>query len=109
MPATTTARRIRLADEPSTCRHQADCNCVRPQLGRAVVTAVGAQVAMAIIAMAGGATAVGLVACVAIGGCAWLAVIAEVVCFYRIGLGETAAHDPERTRSAGYRHEHSTW
>jgi hypothetical protein len=65
------------------------------------------QILMACITIATGSTAVGLVACIAMGGCAWMAAVAEVIAFYRIGLDNTAQADLGRARAEGFRpHQH---
>ncbi|MEM9566078.1 MAG: hypothetical protein AAGA93_25890 [Actinomycetota bacterium] len=79
--------------------HRTGCTCRRPYLGRALVTSVIIECLLAIVTVAAGAPLVGLVACAAMAGCMAVAVVAEIVAFYRIGLGQ--ADDPGIGRNRG--------
>ncbi len=41
---------------------------------------------MGLVAIATGATLIGVVACASMAGCMWMYAIAEIVAFYRVGL-----------------------
>lgn len=91
------------------CRHLEGCTCRRPYLGRALVASVVMQLLMGIIAIASGATTVGLVACASMAGCMAIAVVAEIVAFYRVGLGQPDKPDIGRNRGQGHRPNQMTW
>lgn len=46
---------------------------------------------MGLVAIATGATLIGVVACASMAGCMWMYAIAEIVAFYRVGLPESEA------------------
>ncbi|MGH1488894.1 MAG: hypothetical protein ACRBK7_05775 [Acidimicrobiales bacterium] len=48
---------------------------------------------MGLVAIATGATLIGVVACASMAGCMWMYAIAEIVAFYRVGLPEPEALD----------------
>ncbi len=91
------------------CAHRNGCTCRRPYLGRALVTSVIIECALAIVTIAAGSPAVGLVACAAMAACMMVAVVAETVAFYRIGLNE--AQDPQigQNRGPSHRPGQSIW
>lgn len=103
VPPTLTRARVAAQPVESLCQHRQNCQCHRPQLGRAIVVVVVLQLVMACVTIATGATAVGLVACIAIGGCGWLAAVAEVIAYYRIGLGTTTVTKPGTVRPSAFR------
>jgi hypothetical protein len=74
-----------------------------------LVTSVIIECLLAIVTVAAGAPAVGLVACGAIAMCMMVAVVAEIVAFYRIGLDD--AQDPAigRNRGPSHRPGQSIW
>ncbi len=82
-----------------TCIHGDGCTCRRPYLGRALVICVVIECLLAIVTVLAGAPLVGLVACAAMAACMAVAVVAEIVAFYRIGLGQ--AEDPSIGRNRG--------
>lgn len=67
------------------------------------------ECALAIVTIAAGSPAVGLVACAAMAACMMVAVVAETVAFYRIGLNE--AQDPQigQNRGPSHRPGQSIW
>lgn len=67
------------------------------------------EVTLALVAIAAGAPMVGLVACISIGGCMALAVVAEIVAFYRVGLGQAEAPDIGRNRGQAHRPGQAIW
>lgn len=89
------------ADSP--CHHTAGCSCRRPYLGRALVIAVVLELVMAVIAIATGATLIGVVACASMAGCTWLYALTEIVAFYRVGLPEPDRLEVGRSRGQGHR------
>ena len=91
------------------CLHREGCTCRRPYLGRAIVASVAMQLLMGIIAIASGATIVGLFACTAMAGCMAIAVVAEIVAFSRVGLGQPDKPDIGRNRGQPHRPNQMTW
>lgn len=91
------------------CIHRSGCTCRRPYLGRALVAAVVVQLLMGTIAIASGAPLVGLIACTAMGGCMAIAVVAEIVAFYRVGLGQPDKPDIGNNRGQGHRPNQMNW
>ncbi len=79
------------ADSP--CYHHVECSCRRPYIGRALVVGVTIELFMGLVAIATGATLIGVVACASMAGCMWMYAIAEIVAFYRVGLPEPEALD----------------
>lgn len=66
------------------------------------------EAALALVTLLAGSPLVGLVACAAMAGCMMVAVVAEIVAFYRIGLAEP--HDNiGRHRATGHRPSQATW
>ncbi|MGI9597410.1 MAG: hypothetical protein ACR2QK_14700 [Acidimicrobiales bacterium] len=53
-----------------------------------MVIGVALELCMGLVAIATGATLIGVVACASMAGCMWLYAVAEIVAFYRIGLPE---------------------
>lgn len=49
---------------------------------------------MGLVAIATGATAVGLVACGSMAICMWVYVVTEIIAFYRVGLPGTDEVEP---------------
>jgi hypothetical protein len=82
-----------------TCAHRTGCTCRRPYLGRALVTSVVLECILAIVTIAAGSPVVGLVACGAMAASMAVAVVAEIVAFYRVGLNEPG--DPAIGRNRG--------
>ncbi len=66
------------------------------------------QLILALITLLAGSPVVGMVACGAMGACMMVAVVAEIVAFYRIGLAEPDANIG-RHRAAGHRPSQVTW
>ena len=60
---------------------------------------------MGIVAIATGATAVGLVACGSMAICMWVYVVTEIVAFYRVGLPEVDPAPPEPVIGARPEHQ----
>ena len=83
------------------CAHQIGCQCRRPVIGRALVHAVGVQLLMGMVAIASGATTIGVVACGAMAACTWLFAVAEIIAFYRVGLPTAEPARVGRTRAVG--------
>ncbi len=75
----------------SACLHSNGCSCRRPYIGRALVIGVALELFMGLVAIATGATLIGVVACASMAGCMWLYAVAEIVAFYRVGLPEPEA------------------
>lgn len=97
------ARRARAG---GPCHHQPGCQCRRPTIGRALVTAVALQLVMGLAVIATGATAVGLVACGAMAMCTWLYAVAEVISYYRVGLPNPEPARVGQARGVGAHHRH---
>lgn len=91
------------------CHHRSGCTCRRPYLGRALVTSVVIECVLALFTIAAGSPVVGLIACAAMAACMAVAVAAEVVAFYRIGLVETDDPDIGRNRGTTARPSQMTW
>lgn len=89
--------------------HRAGCTCRRPSLGRALVTSVAIEFVLAVVTVAAGAPAVGLVACGAMAVCMVVAVVAEIVAFYRIGLHEPQDPGIGRNRGPSHRPGQAIW
>lgn len=43
---------------------------------------------MGLVAIASGATLIGVVACASMAACMWMYAVAEIIAFYRVGLPE---------------------
>jgi hypothetical protein len=74
-----------------------------------MVASVLVQLFMGIIAIASGAPIVGLIACTAMAFCMGIAVVAEIVAFYRVGLGQPDKPDIGRNRGSAHRPSQMTW
>lgn len=96
-----TAERAPSAGSP--CHHQTGCSCRRPYLGRALIIAVGLELLMGVIAIATGATMIGIVACASMAGCTWLYAVAEIIAYYRVGLPEPDRIQVGTSRGQGHR------
>lgn len=68
-----------------------------------MVIAVTVELLMVIVAIATGATLVGLVAAAAMAACMWSVALAEVLAFYRYGLPVAERTEVGRNRAQGHR------
>lgn len=73
------------------------------------MASVAIELLLAVATVAAGAPAVGLVACGAMATCMMVAVVAEIVAFYRIGLQEPQDPGIGRNRGPSHRPGQAIW